>query len=76
MLISALCLQRKVLQLQQNVSDWKHSYDLLMKELRKLSLENVVEKEELIKEVKVHSMEAKVGHVTAATWEGGGGWIS
>lgn len=53
-----------MLQLQQNVSEWKQSYDVLMTELRKLSLEKIVEKEELVKEVKVLSTDAKVGHVT------------
>lgn len=47
-------------QLQQNVSDWKKSYDTLMNELRKLSLERVVEKEELVKKVKVLNTDAKV----------------
>lgn len=50
-----------MLQLQQNVSDWKQSYDQLMKELRKLSLEKVVEREELVKKVKVLSSKARVG---------------
>ena len=68
--ISLLCLplsptsvQRKVEQLQNNVREWKDSYDELMNELRKLTLERVVEKEELVKEVKVLSNDAKVrGH--------------
>lgn len=54
-------LQRRVEQLQRNVQEWKESYDQLMKELRKLSLERVVEREELVREVKVLSTDAKVG---------------
>jgi hypothetical protein len=53
-------IQRKVEQLRTNVHDWKDSYDELMNELRKLSLERVVEKEELVREVKVLSTDAKV----------------
>ena len=34
------------------MNDWKESYDLLVSEFRKLKFEMVVEKEELIKEMK------------------------
>ena len=53
-------MQRKVEQLQHNVQEWKDSYDLLMNELRKLKLEKIIEREELVKEVKVLHTDAKV----------------
>lgn len=46
-------LQRKVQQLQKNVREWKESYDELMNELRKLTLERGAEKEDLVKDIKV-----------------------
>ena len=49
--------------LQRNVNEWKESYDMLMNEFRKLKLETIVEKEKLIKEVKILSSGAKVRHV-------------
>ncbi len=57
------CTQGKVVQLQRNVGEWKESYDQLMGEFRKLSLEKVVEREELVKEVRILSSNAKVSSI-------------
>lgn len=51
LLVVSCMMQKRVQQLKQDVNEWKESYDLLMKELRKMSLERVVEREQLVKEV-------------------------
>lgn len=47
-------------QLQENVSQWKQSYDQLMEEWRNLSLEKVVEEEESVKNVRFRGADPNV----------------